>query len=453
MTHRAVLTLALVWLVSASRADAQERLALYTKTGDQPRYVEVDVSPGGFGRVVAVTPLTHVPPVDSGPFPVAGGRYLAWIAPSVTRPAMDLYAFDRRTRTVVVAPPSLLPPASIGASYYLMASDPNRPRLFLWHYVFQGGTERRSAWIVDLTGAPARELVRTASSNGMVLDVAYADAVDELFVSVTHDPLDNRIDVVDATSGTLKRRLPVMAPFSFSVDPFGQRVYGNHSTPTQLGFAVLDGQTGALRSMINGTYLWGQQFDRERGILFVTDSPIQRVGAVDPVTLAPIGLVDLGAPSQPYSRQFLPGRDAVGGFVVTTRTHPVTRRCESVSIDRLGPDGRRQASAEILPALLPVGTGCGVTAFLLQPPPAPSARAATVTGSTVTLSWTLAGDATSAELEFGFAPGQRAGAIGLGASTTLTIPGVPPGTYYLRVRGINELGAGRASADLRVVVP
>ena len=57
------------------------------------------------------------------------------------------------------------------------------------------------------------------------------------------------------------------------------------------------------------------------------------------------------------------------------------------------------------------------------------------------------------ELEFGFAPGQRAGSARLGHTTSIAIPGVPPGVYYVRVKALNEVGPSPASADVRVVVP
>jgi len=53
----------------------------------------------------------------------------------------------------------------------------------------------------------------------------------------------------------------------------------------------------------------------------------------------------------------------------------------------------------------------------------------------------------------GIAPGQRAGSARLGHMTSIAIPGVPPGVYYVRVKALNEVGPSPASADVRVVVP
>lgn len=360
--------------------------------------------------------------------------------------------FDRRTRAVSLAPASMLPPSASAFSFYAAAADPRRPRIFLQAFSVQAGMRRVSVWAVDLTGGPARELAHTTTDNGVIIDVAYADAVDELFVSIYSDPSTDRVDVVDATTGVLKRQLTLRAPFDFIVDPYGQRIFGNQIGLSRFGFAAFDGQTGAIGPILDGTYLYNAQFDAGRGLVFVGDT-LRLLGALDAVSLLPIGVLDLGALPGFYGRSFLPGRDAVGGYVVSFRGNSTTSRCEGATVERLGADGRRQASADFFTALLPVGYGCTARAFLLQPPVAPATPQATVNGRTVSFTWTLAGDATSGEFEFGFAPGQRAGAIAVGGATTLTIPGVPPGTYYLRLRGVNDLGAGKASSDVRVVVP
>ena len=86
------------------------------------------------------------------------------------------------------------------------------------------------------------------------------------------------------------------------------------------------------------------------------------------------------------------------------------------------------------------------------PPAAPSAR---VVGATLTLTFEppVSGPRPASHLlEAGSAPGLRnIAAIPLTA-TTFTVPGVPPGVYYLRVRAVGPAGVGAASRELPLVV-
>jgi len=91
------------------------------------------------------------------------------------------------------------------------------------------------------------------------------------------------------------------------------------------------------------------------------------------------------------------------------------------------------------------------------PPGPPFWSTATVSGSTVTLTWQppSRGPVTSYVLEAGSAPGLANIAVfNTGsAATSLTIPGVPPGRYYLRLRAANPLGASVVSAEFVLTVP
>ena len=88
-------------------------------------------------------------------------------------------------------------------------------------------------------------------------------------------------------------------------------------------------------------------------------------------------------------------------------------------------------------------------------PSAPANLTANVTGSTLTLSWTAPpGPVTGCMLEAGSAPGlANIGAATIGAGTSFVIPGVPPGTYVLRLRAITSAGSGAPSSDVFVRLP
>lgn len=93
----------------------------------------------------------------------------------------------------------------------------------------------------------------------------------------------------------------------------------------------------------------------------------------------------------------------------------------------------------------------------VTPPGPPSKLDAIVSRGTVTLTWEApsAGSmATGYVLEAGSAPDLAdLAALALGPSTALSVPGVPRGTYYVRVRATNAAGIGPPSPDLAVVVP
>jgi len=92
----------------------------------------------------------------------------------------------------------------------------------------------------------------------------------------------------------------------------------------------------------------------------------------------------------------------------------------------------------------------------LMPPGEPLDLIAEVSGSTVVLSWATpvtGGATTGYVLEAGSGPGQSDVArVPLGG-TSASAAGVPPGTYFVRVRAMNAAGAGAASAEVQVVVP
>jgi hypothetical protein len=86
----------------------------------------------------------------------------------------------------------------------------------------------------------------------------------------------------------------------------------------------------------------------------------------------------------------------------------------------------------------------------------PTGLRAQVSGSTVTLSWAAprsGSTPTSYVLEAGLAPGSPSLVQDVGAVGTVSIPGTPAGTYYVRARAKNAAGVGPPTADIRVIVP
>ena len=108
-------------------------------------------------------------------------------------------------------------------------------------------------------------------------------------------------------------------------------------------------------------------------------------------------------------------------------------------------------------ALVVNGTLTGVDFALTQrteAPTAPTNLSATALGFAVQVSWTApagGAPATSYVLEAGVAPGHIAVTAPV-ATPSLFVPGVNPGTYFLRVRGVNAFGVGPASAEFTLTI-
>ena len=118
-----------------------------------------------------------------------------------------------------------------------------------------------------------------------------------------------------------------------------------------------------------------------------------------------------------------------------------------VRIVAIGPCG---AGVPSNPVVLGVGGA-------LMPPGEPLDFIAEVIGNTVAFSWAppaTGGAAAGYVLEAGSGPGGLADIARVPlAATSASAAGVPSGTYFIRVRGVNAAGAGAASAEVQVVVP
>jgi hypothetical protein len=130
----------------------------------------------------------------------------------------------------------------------------------------------------------------------------------------------------------------------------------------------------------------------------------------------------------------------------TTFSAPAPRGVFVVRVRALSACGASAATNEVL-----IGVGGAE-----MPPGAPDELTATVNGSAVTFSWMApltGGPAGAYILEAGSGPGLSDLARVPVNGTTLTAPNVPAGTYFVRVRAVNNAGTGDTSAEVQVVVP
>lgn len=116
--------------------------------------------------------------------------------------------------------------------------------------------------------------------------------------------------------------------------------------------------------------------------------------------------------------------------------------------------GLIDVAADAVLAKFPVVAGVAAVAY---PPTAPASLGATVTGNTVTLTWALPAHspmATGYVLQVGTTPSlSNIGTFTLGPATALSVPNVPSGRYFVRLRATNYTGTGAASSDVEIVVP
>jgi hypothetical protein len=104
-----------------------------------------------------------------------------------------------------------------------------------------------------------------------------------------------------------------------------------------------------------------------------------------------------------------------------------------------------------------VGSGGGDVP-VIRPGPPDGFRANVVGSGSVLFTWHPPEDGspvTGYYLEAGSQPGlsDLAPAYPLPVSTSFSVTGVPPGVYYVRLRGANSAGIGPPAVEKRVVVP
>ncbi|MGE0814222.1 MAG: MopE-related protein [Vicinamibacterales bacterium] len=101
-----------------------------------------------------------------------------------------------------------------------------------------------------------------------------------------------------------------------------------------------------------------------------------------------------------------------------------------------------------------VDENCGGLGPAVTPGP-PARVSARASGSTIAIQWLapiVGGRATGYLLEAGLAPGMTVATLPLGPQTSVSIPNVGAGTYYVRLRAMGPAGLGPASNESAVTV-
>jgi hypothetical protein len=394
--------------------------------------VEVPLTADGPGPVRRQVTL----PGWAGPPTVSSdGRYVAMFVG--TTDGTRFVVFDTRSGETSVIDP-LIPSG-------LLLADPSSVRFF----VIRSGV---GVSIIDMSG------VRTIALPGIGSHGVLSPDGRELFVAHNNGSgldRDAAIAVFDTVTGVERRRFRVRAG-TMAASRDGRELYVAY-----LGtLVVLDATTGTelrRRDDVLARYasttplvqsLTGVVLDEDYRRVFLSRWATRGAAGVGSITgnllvLDSATLADIS---------HTPGLPAVvvdrTQRVAVSLSHDDSRYCVGLKLEVW--DEGTEPKTSRYPSL----NGFCTQVALSAPPPEPSDVAAAVTGRRVTLTWARAFGATDYVVEAGDQSTlSNLAEIRTGGATRLVVDNVPPGAYYVRVRSINEHGAGQRSTEIVVVVP
>lgn len=466
----ALLVMGVVGLLAPAPARAQQRL--FALTSDS--LTEIDSSPAALGRVLAsrpVPPLSEVGPVNDA-LTAGAGRYVVWGTSYGYIFAYDVVA----DQLLTLGGPGALP----GARGSLLGTDASGNTLVYLARTSTTPGEPPEIALVDLTTQQTRYLApaRRAGYSAYAL----APGAGKIFAlwSQGANPLmpppSRAVDVIDLATGQVQEGVfdvPYGGCQGIGVDSAGTRLWAavnpNYAYTTPSGHAAFDAASGGLlafnplspitmgtpASCPSATLLVD---DARNLLLTVTD---QGLAAMDASSLRVLGTADtprfdLQANQIPqgwnpwfdYQVLAAPTASAIYTLAESGINYSYHEsRCVQGSLVALSPaTGARLGTRSF--------TGCPAQRLALSSAPAaPTAVAAAVDGSHVTLTWTAPAQTVSYQIEAGTAMGLANLVRTSVDAPTFGVEGVPPGTYYVRVRAINWAGRSLPSSDVQVIVP
>jgi hypothetical protein len=422
------------WLYSTSQARD-----MFGAPAGPVTLTEVAVGPNGPSAVHRVVSLPGR--VGVGPVVTFDGRYVAFTTLTEGSNA-QLTLFDRRSGQITLI--------SGFATNGVLRSDPTALRLF-----FLGADQTgfaTSIAIVEPGGVRHVAIAPVRSIGPLSLDGR------DLFV-VRHSVVDNtvryRIVVMDPLTGLVRRELPPFPPFQeptgLTISRDGQRLYLTLSDPPTV--KVLDASSGAelaTRTIaLNPFQIEGLSFvrlDEQHDRLFVTRWFLSGSagGGGSSFVLDPSSLQDIAHSNATQHVVDRPQRLVVSVGVFVSRFSG----CGGAVVETWGAANTPQSTQNV-----PLDGGCPTIA-LATAPDAPDTFSHVVTGRQVTLTWSPVPGALDYQLEAGSGTGlAHLVQLRTGPSTSFVVDNVPAGTYYVRVRAVNDVGVGSATVDRMIVVP
>jgi hypothetical protein len=400
--------------------------------------MEIDVDRA---QIRSQTPIPNATGGFNGLAASPDGRFLIWttsFAGTAGAYVDTLNLFDRQTKTSTEV---LRVPSADGPTASLIA-HPTKFRAF-------GGLGSTPAFAIDPAGVMVFEggggyqEIEGLTADGAVMLISRAPAS---LVLVNSD--------TGAEAGAL-----TPAPFiRAAVSPDAAFLY---TAGPQWAYKRLDPSTGAVlaeRTVPGDGYPSKLRVDPLAGNLFVqvSDGPVQ---VLDGETLEPLTL--LKQPFLPPPQQSPePFPDIWTGYLAFDAQRPraylLSMRPKDSHYDSAVAIVDTNTLKIIGGAQLPI-TNRATGIVVMPRAPQPTGLDATVQDHRVTLQWTNGagpGAVTGFRIEAGSASGlENLAVIDTTVSPTLVIDGVPSGTYYVRVRGMNFEGGSDPSNEIVVQVP
>ena len=365
------------------------------------------------------------------------GRYLLWNGGEFMWPVrVSLFDIARQQQSTLVS-------ATLQPLFVPFSVHPSAMRAFLQLSPFGPVTVAEPGSTRTLPVPPcANPVFATRSGDGRRLSY--------------HCDQQRSVMVVDSVDGQLLGAVP-LGPSAFILgatqhvlNAAGSTVYAVDSDQRWDGddlvlYRRFDVATGALlaerRGSTSSVDMW--QYNEATGHLFAGMGT--GILVIDATTLAEIGWI--GRPLPWMSAKMALDPDQPYAYVVWRRESGYPVRVSLVHTGTLATLGSIEIPLD--GALLGIALG--------PRPPRVSELTILVNDRLATLTWatdTSRSIATSQVVEVGFAPGETALRLGVAAgATSLTVPGVPPGRYYVRIRSVNGTGVGGPSNEVLVDVP
>ncbi len=336
---------------------------------------------------------------------------------------------------------------------YLLAADKARPRVFV----------ARTDGIASIDVTFGGETQVWTGDGARVQQCAHAESPNRLFCAVART--DGRSDVVaidvPTRTATTLTTLP-LAPWLLGSSQGGSTIWKTTSDGRRVYFVPPTGTLEMLDTSV-GTVVHSAivpvadigrlemlRLDAVTGRIIVF-SALNTIYVLSP-DLAVLGSTVTSATCNNVATSPHTGRLYLARFQLLTQCPRCSGGTSNVTFEALDATTYESLGAPVTPpTIFNWEYTCSLT--VLSAPGPPRDVAATVNGSDLTLTWTNVGSASGFVLDVGFASGRTDLQIHLGPDTTFRAANVPPGTYYLRLRGGNEMGGGRASREVRVVVP